>query len=242
MIAAEFNREIRFNSQLTSAMPDFGDLKAEKRVFEIKVDNREEGYFYVWNPDKFVNRIELMRQSFNEFVEAGGVVPDFSDKEQDPFWDPPEPILIGKSYLQLKNLGYTLEADENPRIFTTNTTQKSGDCGNLKCSYWPCDLGGDGEPDEDLLVDDPQELLGKEIFFKVQVDSCSGLPNDLCKNVFVTYIFKHEPDTVYRVPEFEGKNPNPVFNYKKVHRIDAVTDYLLDYIENGNVSIQTRRF
>lgn len=42
MIAAEFNRDIRFNSQLTSAMPDFGDLKSEKRVFTVKVDNRED--------------------------------------------------------------------------------------------------------------------------------------------------------------------------------------------------------
>ena len=33
MISAEFQRDIRFNSQLTSAMPDFGDLKSEKRIF-----------------------------------------------------------------------------------------------------------------------------------------------------------------------------------------------------------------
>jgi len=42
MIAAEFNRDIRFNSQLTSAMPDFGDLKSEKRIFAVKTDNRED--------------------------------------------------------------------------------------------------------------------------------------------------------------------------------------------------------
>jgi len=99
MIAAEFNRDIRFNSQLTSAMPDFGDIKAEKRIFQVKVDNREDGYFYVWEPDKFVNRVELMRALFNEYVESGGNMPDFSDKNHDPFWDPPEPVLIGKSYL-----------------------------------------------------------------------------------------------------------------------------------------------
>ena len=213
MIAAEFTRDIRFNSQLTSAMPDFGDLKAEKRIFQIKVDNREDGYFYVWNPDKFVNRVDMMRNMFNEYIESGGDMPDFSNKEQDPFWDPPEPVLIGKSYLQLKNLGYSLEADEEPRIFTTATNIPGGECGNLKCSYWPCDMGGDGEPADELLVDDPTELLNKEIFFKVKIDKAMNLPNDLCKNVFVTYIFKHEPEIVYRGPESEGKNPNPVFNF-----------------------------
>jgi len=79
MIAAEFNRDIRFNSQLTSAMPDFGDIKAEKRIFEIKVDNREVGYFYVWNPDKFTDRVEMMRELFNEYVESAGEMPDFSN-------------------------------------------------------------------------------------------------------------------------------------------------------------------
>lgn len=107
-----------------------------------------------------------MRHQFEEYVNTM-VMPDFSDKEKDPFWDPPEPVLIGKSYLQLKNLGYTLEADEELTIFTTNTNMASGVCGKIKCSYWPCDIDGDGEPSDDLLVDDPLELLNKEIFFRV---------------------------------------------------------------------------
>ena len=64
MIAAEFQRDIRFNANLTSAMPDFGDLRGEKRVFQVKVDNREVGYFYMWSPDKFENRIDMMRELF----------------------------------------------------------------------------------------------------------------------------------------------------------------------------------
>ena len=164
-------------------------------------------------------------------------MPDFSDKNCDPFWDPPEPILIGKSYLQLKNLGYTLDCEATPPIFTTATNIPGGKAGELKCAYWPCDIGGDGEPDDDLLVDEPYMLQGKEIFFRVEIDGCVNLPDDLCKDVFVTYIMKHEPDVVHRVPAFDGKTPNPTFNFKKVHRIDDVNDYILDYFNNGNVSI-----
>lgn len=90
-----------------------------------------------------------------------------------------------------------------------------------------------------MLVEDPAELLNKEIFFKVKVDRCLGLPNDLCKNVFVTYIFKHEPDVIYRVPEFEGKNPNPIFDYNHVHRVDHVSEYFLDYITSGHIVFKT---
>lgn len=111
MIAAEFKREVRFNSHLTSVMPDFDTMKDRKRVFQIKIDNNEDKYFYIWDPDKFVNRIELMRALLENFIETGQI-PDFTDKDHDPFWDPPEPQLIGQSYLQLKNLGYTIELDE----------------------------------------------------------------------------------------------------------------------------------
>ena len=141
---------------MVTAMPDFGDLKVEKREFQIKVDNREDGYFYLWEPDKFVNRVEIMRAQFNDYVESGGTqTPDFSDKEQDPFWDPPEPVLIGKAYKQMKNLSYTLENDEDVRIFTANTHVKTGEQGTIKCSYWPCDYDGTGEPDDDVICDDP---------------------------------------------------------------------------------------
>lgn len=236
MIAAEFSRDIRFNSQLTSAMPDFGDIKAEKRIFQVKTDNREDGYFYVWEPDKFVNRVEMMRNLFNDYVESGGSIPDFSNKENDPFWDPPEPILIGKSYLQLKNLGYTLDCEATPPIFTTATNIAGGVAGQLDCSYVPCTIDGGEELDDDLIVDEPAELLNKEIFFRVEVNKCSNLPADTCKDVFVTYIFKHEPEAIYKVPAFDGKTPNPQFGYKKVHRIDMITDYILDYFNTGNVS------
>lgn len=241
MIASEFSRDIRFNSQLTSAMPDFGDIKAEKRIFEIKIDNRESnaGYFYVWNPGKFSDRVEMMRELFNEYVESGGDQPDFSNQNTDPFWDPPEPILIGKSYLQLKNLAYSIENEAKAPIFTTATNMPGGKAGMIEFAYWPCDLEGSGEPDDDILVEEPAELLNKEIFFRVDVKECEGLPKDLCKDVFVTYIFKHEPETIHRVPFCEGKTTDPVFNFKKVHRIESVNDYLLEYFEHGNVVFKT---
>lgn len=103
-------------------------------------------------------------------------------------------------------------------------------------SYWPCDVTGEGEPDDELIVDEPSELLNKEIFFRVEVDAIENLPADLCKNVFVTYIFKHEPETIHRVPTCEGKTQNPSFGYKKVHRVDCITEYMLDYFNTGNVS------
>lgn len=238
VMAADFNRNIRFNSQLTSQMPDFGNLKAEKRVFQIKVDNSEDGNFYVWDPEKFTNRVEMMRAMYNDYIDNNCQIPDFSEKSADPFWDPPEPILIGKSYLQLQALGYILGSDKSTLpIFTTATHVKSGQAGKLVCAFEPCDADGEGEAEiPDDFDDEPEQLLGKELIFRVEVDGCAELPPDMNKDVHVNYIFKHEPDVIHRVPTFEGKSSNPVFNYKKVHRFDELNDYMLQYIKEGNVS------
>ena len=53
--------------------------------------------------------------------------------------------------------------------------------------YWPCAADGVGEAEDDVMVDEPQELVGKEVFFRVEIDHATNLPAELCKNVFVTY-------------------------------------------------------
>jgi len=62
------------------------------------------------------------------------------------------------------------------------------------------------------------------------------LPKDLCKNTFVTYQMKHESGVVFSTEESKGKDANPVFNYKHTHHVEMVTDYILDYFDQGNVS------
>ncbi len=179
-----------------------------------------------------------MRSNLNQYFEDQ-TIPDYSDKDKDPFWDPPEPLLVGTSYLSLKNLGYMLNNELEAKILSSEGAQ--GVRGYLKLEYWPTARDGVSEPSDDMLVDEPLELVGKEVFFRVEIQSAASLPSDLCKNVFVTYQFKHEPGVVYQTEQVEGQNPNPSFNYKKVHHIDLVTDYIVDYIDSGSVSFKADR-
>ena len=117
----------------------------------------------------------------------------------------------------------------------STTAGKDGISGKLKCAYWPVNYDGSEDLPDELLVDEPEELLGKEIFFRVDIESCSGIPSDTCKDVYVEYIFKHEREP-HHTPHFNGKSQNPTFNYQKQHRIDAVSEYHLDYFKDGNVS------
>lgn len=172
LIAAELGRDVRFNSQLTGVIPDFGVAGKNnmKKEFLIKVDNREDGVSYLWNADKFTNRIFLMREKYNEYVDNLGKIPDFSNKDEDPFYDVPQPIMLGKSYLELASLSYMIDSDKAAGVYTTNTAYPDGTCGTLYISYTPCDADGTGEPPDELLVEEAEELLGKQIHFKVNVE------------------------------------------------------------------------
>jgi len=233
LIGQELKREIRFNTKMERVMPEFGSLQDSRTEILLKVDNKEDNYYYQWDTDKFTNRLYMMRELLNQYYDSGEL-PDFEDKDKDPFWDPPEPLLIGTCYLQLKNLSFTLENELDAKIMSTEGAE--GVRGKLAIKYFPSDAAGDGEPDDELFVEEPAELLGKEIYFRVEIEKGIDLPKDLCKNVFVTYQFKHEPGVIYSTEEYNGQNRNPEFAYKKVHHIDLVTDYILEYFDTGNVS------
>ena len=76
----------------------------------MTVNNAEEGYEYTWSRSKFQDRLDIMREIMNMFYEDGEV--DISEKEADPFWDPPEAQRIGKAYYILKPLAHLVEDAE----------------------------------------------------------------------------------------------------------------------------------
>jgi len=92
---------------------------------------------------------------------------------------------------------------------------------------------------EEYMIEETEELLNKELYFRIDIKKATGLPAELCKDVFVIYKFKHEPDKEYRTSDCVGKNPNPVFNYTKQHHIDLISEYHLDYFKTGHIVFKT---
>jgi len=172
-----------------------------------------------------------MRDLIEEYFETE-VIPQVS-KDQDPFWDPPEPQLIGQSFMALKNLGYLVENEIEAKILSSEGS--SGIRGQLALKYFPTDDTGEGEPDEDLLPDEPEDLIGKAITFRIEIEKAKDLPKELSKNVFVQYALNFDKSRKYQTDEVDGKNPNPVFNFKRVHHVDTVTPSILRYLNNGQL-------
>ena len=92
LISKELKRDIKFNTKLVKSLPESkgdGSVEIPTTDIQVKVDNFEEGYYYQWPEGKFNDRIFMMRDLVQEFFDTGDLpkVP----KDQDPFWDPPEP-------------------------------------------------------------------------------------------------------------------------------------------------------
>jgi len=200
-------------------MPEFSsELDQDSKTdLMIRVDNKEKngGYYYLWTPEKFESRLEMMRQNLNTFFDTEEI-PDFSEKEKDPWWDPIEPLLIGNSFLGLKSLTFGMGSDMDCKILSSEGL--GGVRGNLLVRYdvmmkegndWKVDADGDQFED----VAEPADMAGKAINFRVGVDKVKGLPEDLCTNLFCTYTMKHDPNNSHATEECHGYATNHDFNH-----------------------------
>lgn len=76
-------------------------------------------------------------------------------ENEDPFWDPPEPLLIGYGFLKLLGLAYLMDTPNDLILVGDN-----GACGTLKVNLIPTDETGTKnlgkEMDEEgEIIDDP---------------------------------------------------------------------------------------
>lgn len=114
LIARELKREVSFVPYLAyhfSEAHDVGeeveDENAKMLIMKVKVDNLEAGYFYFWDIEKFTSRYYMIKEMLDDYFETSAF-PHLSN-EEDPFWDPPEPQLIGQGFLKLLSIAYLLD-------------------------------------------------------------------------------------------------------------------------------------
>ena len=119
LAATELKRDLKFNTKMVKRLDPFlsnGQMSQGKTDVLIKIDNNEEKYYYEWPVEKFKNRLFMIRDVLDEYFETGEM-PSL-EKETDPFWDPPNPILIGQSFLQLEPLGVGIENELEAAILS----------------------------------------------------------------------------------------------------------------------------
>ena len=96
LAAIEIGRNIEFDTKLVKRMDPFlrsGNLSKLPTEVIIKVQNNEDRYFYEWSVEKLQNRLYMIREILEQYYYSG-IMPKLH-KQEDPFWDPPNPVLIG---------------------------------------------------------------------------------------------------------------------------------------------------
>ena len=236
--AIELGKKIQFDTKMVKRLKLFfnqGEFSTLSTEIIVIVSNNELNYFYEWPIDKFQNRLFIIRNLMEKYYDDG--VAPIMKKEDDPFWDPPTPVLIGHSYLKLEHLACQIENDDDLGIISVDG--KGNSDAKLSVGYKPCT--STGETDEGLLplefaVDDPMELVGKkDLYFKVYVEKAKNLPDNMCSDVFVRYHFMYEDGMYHQTEPAKGENKRPTFGYEKVHCIEDITEDVANYLKKGSI-------
>lgn len=101
----------------------------------------------------------------------------------------------------------------------------------------PCDETGNEDLNEDLLTDEPNDLINTALDFKVKISQLFNLPEDLCRDIYCEYQFYMEKET-YQTEVCKGSNRSPIFNFEKQHHVECVTKYLVDYLLQNQLVIK----
>jgi kinesin family protein 13 len=115
LIARELKKEVSFSPYLAYHFSDIHDVNEEMKeegskhlTMKVKVDNHAAGYFYIWSLEKFFDRYFMIKELLDDYF-GSNELPVLAD-EVDPFWDPPEPILLGQGFLKLLSIAYLLDS------------------------------------------------------------------------------------------------------------------------------------
>ncbi|XP_060596414.1 kinesin-like protein KIF28 [Ruditapes philippinarum] len=193
----------------------------------VKMKNLLNGNTWLWERGKFMNRRYLIQDLYQKFLDGEDIskIP----KEQDPFWEPTEDVLIGSANVFLQSLSYALDFDDKITI----TDYKGQEEGFIKVHVTPCQKDGK-QLEEDAFVDDPHELLEKPYHFKVTVGSAEVYKTRFSKGIQVKYrVYKDEKLTETPLMKNTLK---PNIKHSKVFTFGKVTKEHLEFFESGCIT------
>eukprot|EP00105_Crassostrea_gigas_P042664 XP_019926812.1 PREDICTED: kinesin-like protein KIF28P isoform X19 [Crassostrea gigas] len=235
-VSEELNKQKSFEVVLISAAAqEGGDITQSHAsndlvLVTVKMKNLLNGNTWLWERGKFITRRYLIQELYQKFLDGENIsnIP----KEQDPFWEPTEDVLIGTSNLFLQSLSYCLDFEDTLNI----SDYKGQEEGHLKVKLEPCD--NKGKPiDEEAFVDDPHELLNKPYHFKLTVENANIHKSRFSKGIMVKYSVKNN-GKVEEVKTPTVKNTlTPTFNHSKVISIPKLKQENLDFFESGCITL-----
>jgi len=246
LMAKELKRNINFSVHLTYFFIDFHNLskyhQKKKYRIKIKVENKELGYTYFWDLDKFANRYFMIKELLEQYFEDNCTIEGLTESE-DPFFDYPKHICYGQGFLKMLSIAYLLD---NPIDLTI--VGDTGQVGMLDVNLIPVDPNGEEieEDDErfDEFVDDPTQLLGNRLDFKVTIGTAEFTREDLVEPYVNYQLMVQDPVTeklkmeTFTTEKGQDNQASIEFNYSRQHTFHKVTQECLEYLLHNNLCFE----
>ena len=223
-MAEELSKSVRFEARLavkgSAVHLDTVDELSNLKTLDItvRVTSQENGNIWSWNSAKFESRLFLMRELYQQHQEGGKAAAEVT-AGNDPFWDPPEAIEIGKAYVYLKALSQLVEIENEFAI----VDYKGDEQGQIEVNVYPEGVNGD---ETDYLMDS-KELIGQSVVFRVVIVGAKSLPIKYGNDVHVTFSFNGE------TRETAGcaiKTSDPKWGYEARFTMDKITEEQRQYL------------
>jgi kinesin family protein 1 len=225
-MASDMNRPVQFSMLLVS--PEARGMESGRTEVFIRVQDLQSENEFLWVKDKFLNRYGYMQEMYHDF-ETNGVVPDVP-KEKDPFWEPADlEVVVGVASLPLAFLAHMIRFDDEPLNILDYVANH---CGYLKIELVPCNQKG-AESDK-LSVNDPMDLVGKPISFKIKIRSATNLPERFAKTWCRFRFYENADWTVTDVKD--GQNPR--YNFEDLIQYKSADYKLIDYLKDKSMAVE----
>ncbi|OQR83118.1 kinesin-like protein [Achlya hypogyna] len=260
MISDELQKRVGFAVKLLPTKPDLPSVATKHLALadtigtelKIQVTFQDAGTYrtVLWDIDKFNNMIFEMRELYQIFIEKGRLLEAVQVPEGgcDPFYEPPSPQLIGRTYVYLASL----VSDVLPIL-----DSRGGVCGKLTCEVTPTVLTHAWQEQMRNLIAATGELIpvpsirsfmsalahatrlelcvDTNLRVHFAVASLAGIPGKLCRDVFVAFKwFQDEQSHVSEVTSTPSVDPELNF----VACVETpITEEFVDYLESTPVEI-----
>ncbi|XP_076448715.1 kinesin-like protein KIF28 isoform X2 [Babylonia areolata] len=231
-ISEELDKHKSFEVVLISAAAQEGEGlgKAHDTQVMVKMKNLLNGNTWLWERGKFMNRRYLIQNKYQQYLD--GEEDAFNlQRDQDPFWEPTEDVLIGTASVFLQSLSYALDFDDKLVI----TDYKGAQEGLLFVSITPCSQAGKAL-DEDYFVEDPTELLNKPYHFKVSVRSAQIHKARYSRGVAVKYKVPAVGDRDWTQTRQVVGTLAPGFQHTRIVDIPRVGPEHLSFFDQGCIT------
>uniref|UniRef100_A0A4W3JS77 Kinesin motor domain-containing protein n=1 Tax=Callorhinchus milii TaxID=7868 RepID=A0A4W3JS77_CALMI len=220
-ISHELNKELKFELEVKNlALTDSRGRDLTKEII-VKVTNK----VWVWSKAKFVNRKFIMEDMYQRFVDGESIA---VGRENDPFWDPVEPVHLGTAHVWLQSLIYCIALEEQVEFHNSQGKEEA----ILQMSLVPCTPTGQPHGEDGILID-PTELVGQRMDFQVQITNCLGvkwLKQNSKRGIQISYhVINHQ----HPFPTKSVWNSvNPRIDHMLQFTVKSVSQELLNYLQD----------